>query len=194
MQQRRAEEEHEREVRARREAAAAAKKEAEEKSKRDAEAKKEARVREFRERRCVVEVMCQSLPAHSMSWEENPSHLLKLLQDGERGCTNAEEWLGLQTSRKTARRAYLGIARRWHPDKWMNQGEPSVAVANDVTKCLVRAYEHMIKTIPAQIEEKESCLDEDEDREVFEFASWVGIAFEGMHEVYRHRKGVKAAK
>jgi len=88
---------------------------------------------------------------------------------------------------------YRQLARKWHPDKWSLQGEQSVAVATDVTKSLVLAYEWMNKNLPPD-DLRVSCEDADEEAEVYEFASWVGIAFEGMFEVYKERKGVTRGK
>jgi len=121
-----------------------------------------------------------------MKWEEDPSELLKLLNSAS---VDTALWLGHQSSRRTARRKYLELARRWHPDKWSLQGELCVAVATDVTKSLVQAYEQAMRDLPHD-DNRVTCEDDDEDREVYEFASWVGVAFEGMAEVYRERRRV----
>lgn len=187
IEQRRLEERYEREEQARRQAAATAKREAEEAAKLEKERQKDARLRAYRDRRGAAELMCQALPSQTMPWEEDASKLLELLETSS--TCNAEDWLGRQSSRRAARKQYLLLARKWHPDKWSMQGEASVAVATEVTKCLVRAYEWMNKNLPAE-DFKVSCEDEDEEAEVFEFASWVGVAFEGMFKVYKERKGV----
>merc|ERR1712014_481821 len=132
------------------------------------------------------EQMCQGLPSHDMQWEENPSELSELLDQRSK---NYEQWIGRHDTKKAARRHYLKLARRWHPDKWALQGDHCVAVATDVTKSLVSAYERAMKELPAE-KTMISCEDEDEEREVFEFASWVGISFDGMFEVWKQRKGV----
>merc|ERR1719401_920795 len=134
--------------------------------------------------------MCQGLPSHIMPWEENAAELAELITAPAAGPLH-EKWLGTHKTRKAARKQYLLLARKWHPDKWSMQGEASVAVATDVTKCLVLAYEWMNKNLPPDdLRGPVSCDDEDEDAEVFEFASWVGIAFEGMSKVYKERRGV----
>lgn len=187
----RQEEEHERARRASREAAEAQRRKAQEAKQREAEAKKEAQLRAFRDRRCAVEQMCQSLPSHHLPWEEDAQQLLALLD--QKGDCGAAQWLGQHSTRRSARRQYLLLARKWHPDKWAMQGEQCVQVATDVTKHLVRAYETLMRELPKE-SGMVSCEDEDEDREVWEFASWVGVAFEGMHEVWKERKGVTAGK
>eukprot|EP00747_Dinoflagellata_sp_TGD_P188331 gnl/TRDRNA2_/TRDRNA2_47202_c0_seq1.p1 gnl/TRDRNA2_/TRDRNA2_47202_c0~~gnl/TRDRNA2_/TRDRNA2_47202_c0_seq1.p1 ORF type:complete len:346 (-),score=71.12 gnl/TRDRNA2_/TRDRNA2_47202_c0_seq1:40-1077(-) len=190
MIQERLEEQQEREERAARAAAAAAALEAQEKARREADARREAELRAFRDRRSVVEVMCQGLPSYTMPWEEEPSELVAYLEQRGKGKYTAEWLLGRHSTKKAARRRYLELARKWHPDKWAQQGEASVAVATDLTKCLVLAYEQLMKDLP-QESSAVSCEDDDEDREVCEFASWVGVSFVGMKEVYAERKGVK---
>jgi len=190
LEQKRLEDEHDRKEKAKREAAAAAKREAQEAAKRKLEEQKESQLRAFRDRRNTVEIMCQSLPCQERPWEEDSGTLLSLL-DNSSAC-NAEAWLGRHHSKKAARKQYLACARRWHPDKWSKQGEQSVAVATEVTKCLVRAYETTMKLLPPDC--TVSCEDDDEDRECYEFASWVGVAFDGMFDVWKERKGVTSGK
>lgn len=191
LEQKRLEDEHDRQEKAKREAKAAAKLEAQEAAKRKQEEQREAQLRAYRDRRNTVEIMVQSLPCQERSWEEDAGVLLNLLDNAD--ACNAEAWLGRQHSRRAARRQYLSCARRWHPDKWTRQGEQCVAVATEVTKCLVRAYEAIMKLLPSD-SCTVSCEDEDEDREVYEFASWVGVAFDGMFDVWKHRKGVTGGR
>lgn len=192
LEQRRLDDEQEQEEQANREKAAAAAREAEATKKREAEkrrqAQREAQLRTMRDRRCTVEVMCQGLTRHEMAWEEEPSKLLELTSE----CKHAswDLWIGDHATQRAARRKYLSLARRWHPDKWALQGEDSVAVATEITKHLVRAYEQAMRELPRD-PAAVSCEDEDEEREVNEFASWVGISFEGMATIYNQRKGVK---
>lgn len=189
IEQRRLEEKYEQEERARREAAANAKVEAEKAAKREKERQKEAGLRAYRERRGAAELMCQTLPSQTMPWEEDAGKLLALLETKSSATNTAESWLGRHSSRRDARKQYLLLARKWHPDKWARQGEQSVAVATDVTKCLVCAYEWMNKNLPPD-DLRVHCNDADEEAEVYEFASFVGIAFEGMFEVWKERRGV----
>lgn len=187
VEERRLEERYETEERARREAAANAKLAAEEAARVEKERQKEARLRAYRDRRGAAELMCQALPSQTTSWEEDANELLKLLESS--AANNAESWLGRQSSRRAARKQYLLLARKWHPDKWSMQGEASIAVATEVTKCLVCAYEWMKKNLPPD-DLRVVCEDADEEAEVYEFASFVGIAFEGMFKVYAERRGV----
>lgn len=188
--QARLEEEHERAQRAKREAAASAKREAEEAKAREAQARKDAQLRSFRDRRCAAEEMCQALPNRAMDWEESPTFLLELLAERRPAL---ERWLGQHQSRRAARKQYLVLARRWHPDKWALHGEHCVAVATDVTKSLVKAYEEANRELPRDAYTV-TCDDDDEDREVYEFASWVGISFDGMVDEWKKRKGVAAGR
>lgn len=187
VEQRRLEDRHDQQQRDRREAAANAKREAEEAVKLEKERLKEARLQAYRDRRLTAELMCQALPSQVMPWEEDPSKLLTLLE--RTGPLDAEAWLGRQSSRRQARKQYLQLARKWHPDKWCMQGDQSIAVATDVTKSLVGAHEWMSKNLPPD-DLRAACEDEDEEAEVYEFASWVGIAFPGMFAVYKERRGV----
>jgi len=192
VEQRRLEDEQDRALRAKREAAALAALQAEEAAKRDEEAKKEAHLKAFRDRRCAIEQMCQGLAGRtSAGWEEDPAQLLEML-DQRGGCT-FEVWLGRQATRRLARKEYLALARRWHPDKWALQGEHCTSAATEVTKALVRAYDQAMRELPQETGII-SCEDEDEEREVYEFASWVGVAFEGMFEVWKERRGVTAGR
>jgi len=184
-------EEEEREMKRQREAADAVARERKEAEKREAEAKRDAKLRVDMNQRCAVEQMCQGLPNHLMAWEEDPGKLTELLKVAP-GSAH-ERWLGKHETKKTARRQYLLLARKWHPDKWALQGDTCVQVATDVTKCLVAAYEKAMKDLPADTAYV-SCEDEDEEREVNEFASWVGISFQGMHEVWKQRKRMTAGR
>ncbi|CAK0884300.1 unnamed protein product [Prorocentrum cordatum] len=190
VEQARLEEAHERALRAKREAAAAARREAEEAKAREARARQDAQLRSFRDRRCAAEEMLQALPGRSMDWEESSAILLELLAERRPAM---ERWLGGHESRRGARKRYLLLARRWHPDKWALHGEHCAAVATDVTKCLVRAYEEANRELPRDAYTV-TCDDEDEDREVYEFASWVGISFDGMVDEWKKRKGVAAGR
>lgn len=172
---------------ARRDAQAAVKREAAGKAAREEEQRREAQLRANRARGCAVEQMCQGLPTHLMPWEEDPAQLLGLLS--QPAAAPFEEWIGRHETKKPARKQYLQLARRWHPDKWAMQGDACVAVATEVTKALILAYDKAMRELPAD-RAIVSCEDEDEDREVFEFASWVGIAFEGMEELWKQRKRV----
>jgi hypothetical protein len=192
LEQRRLEEKFEQDERLKREAAAAAKRAAEDAAREKREREKDAQLRAFRDRRGTIELMCQCLPSQAMPWEEDASKLVKLLK-APNITRDAEVWLGRQTSRRLARKQYLLLARKWHPDKWTTQGELSIGVATDVTKCLVLSFEHLKKNLPAD-EVRVSCQDADEEAEVYEFASWVGIAFEGMFELYKERRGVTHGK
>jgi hypothetical protein len=191
IEQRKLEDKYEQEEHARREAAANAKREADEAAQLEKEKQKEARLRAYRERRGAVELMCQALSSQIMPWEEDAGRLLALLESST-PC-NAEAWLGQQSSRRAARKQYLLLARKWHPDKWNMQGEQCIAVATAVTKALVNAHDWMSKNLPPD-DLRVSCEDADEEAEVYEFASWVGVAFEGMFEVYKERKGVTRGK
>eukprot|EP00927_Polykrikos_kofoidii_P027205 TRINITY_DN24024_c0_g1_i1.p1 TRINITY_DN24024_c0_g1~~TRINITY_DN24024_c0_g1_i1.p1 ORF type:complete len:317 (-),score=72.75 TRINITY_DN24024_c0_g1_i1:70-1020(-) len=176
----------------RREASAEAARQAKAAAKREADAKREAQLRAHRERRCVVEQMCQGLPSHTMDWEEKPSKLVQMLSEPEGsavGNVAFERWIGSHTSRKAARKQYLQLARKWHPDKWTMQGDQFVAVATDVTKRLIASIERAMKTLPLE-PAMVSCEDEDEELEVYEFASWVGVTFDGMFDVWKQRKRV----
>lgn len=190
--QQRLEEQFEREERA----AAAKKLEAQEAAKKEAEKRKkdtaDEKLRRLRERRCTIEAMCQSLPCQEMPWEEDAAELLGLLDALPQA--RYASWLGQHASRRTARKRYLTLARRWHPDKWAMQGDHCTAAATEVTKCLVKAYEKAAKDLPADVDEWANCEDSDEDREVNEFASWVGISFVGMKEVWKERRGVTTGK
>lgn len=185
--QMREEEEEERSVAARRQAAAAAKAAAEEEARMAEAARREAELRALRGRRCTAEQMLQGLPSERDAWEENADELLDLMEQPP-GPSYAR-WLGTHETKKSARWHYLQLARRWHPDKWAMQGVHCVALATEVTKCLVCAYDRAMKDLPAD-RGLVSCEDEDEEREVCEFASWIGISFKGMHEVWKERKGV----
>jgi len=192
LQQQREEEEFERAQEIKRRAAAAAKLEAEEEKKRQAEKAKEDKLRAFRDRRSAVEQMCQGLPSHSADWEEDPASLLEMLDNPKAiGIGSfADAWLGRHSTRRDARKTYLKLARKWHPDKWQIQGETCVQVATDVTKRLVEAYDKACKELP--LDAATFCQeDEDEDKELWEFACWVGVSFQGMEEVWKQRKGVK---
>lgn len=191
IEQRKLEDKYEQEEHARREAAANAKREADEAAQLEKEKQKEARLRAYRERRGAVELMCQALSSQIMPWEEDAGRLFALLESST-PC-NAEAWLGQQSSRRAARKQYLLLARKWHPDKWSMQGEQCIAVATAVTKALVNAHDWMSKNLPPD-DLRVSCEDADEEAEVYEFASWVGVAFEGMFEVYKERKGVTRGK
>jgi len=191
MAQWRQEEEHEKARQASRQAAERARQEGAEQAKRDVEAKKEAQLRSFRDRRCAIEQMVQSLTSHHRPWEEEATSLLELLEP--RGPSGFTRWLGPQSDRRSARKQYLLLARKWHPDKWAMQGEHCVGAATEVTKCLVQAYEEAMRDLPKE-SGMVSCEDNDEEREVWEFASWVGVSFAGMHEVWKERKGVTAGK
>eukprot|EP00930_Biecheleria_cincta_P004751 TRINITY_DN105686_c0_g1_i1.p1 TRINITY_DN105686_c0_g1~~TRINITY_DN105686_c0_g1_i1.p1 ORF type:complete len:290 (-),score=79.68 TRINITY_DN105686_c0_g1_i1:46-915(-) len=192
VEQQREEEEFERAQEKKRQADAAAKLEVEEAKKRQAEKAKEEKLRAFRDRRSAVEQMCQGLPSHTADWEEDPAQLLELLDNPKAiGIGSlADAWLGRHSTRRDARKAYLQLARKWHPDKWQIQGERCVEVATDVTKRLVEAFDKACKELP--LDAATFCQeDEDEDKELWEFACWVGISFQGMEEVWKHRKGVK---
>jgi len=186
--QRKLEDQYEREEQARREAAAKAKLEAEAAARDAKEKQKEAKLRAFRDRRGAVELMCQHLPCQDMPWEEDACKLMKMLEGFH--TRDADLWVGSHTSRRLARKKYLMLARKWHPDKWGTQGDAVVGVATDVTKYLILSYEHLIKTLPLDDAGTICRDDDDEDVEVWEFASWVGVAFEGMAELYKMRKGV----
>merc|ERR1719343_373253 len=108
-----------------REAKAAAAKEAQESARREADANREAQLRAHRERRCSAEQMCQGLPSHIMPWEESAAELLDLLAAPAAGAMY-EKWLGTHKTRKAARKQYLLLARKWHPDKWALQGDSCV--------------------------------------------------------------------
>merc|ERR1711971_1036891 len=99
------------------------------------------------------------LPCQEMRWEVEPSELLRLLSSAS---VDTALWLGHQASRRKARRKYLELARRWHPDKWSLQGELCIAIATDVTKCLVHAYEQAMRDLP-QDNDRVTCEDDDED-------------------------------
>eukprot|EP00933_Yihiella_yeosuensis_P016156 TRINITY_DN13906_c0_g1_i1.p1 TRINITY_DN13906_c0_g1~~TRINITY_DN13906_c0_g1_i1.p1 ORF type:complete len:298 (-),score=90.11 TRINITY_DN13906_c0_g1_i1:208-1101(-) len=198
VEQQRQEEAEQRAREERRRAAEKAKAEAEEAAKLQAVAQKEAQIRALRNRRCAVEQMCQGLQSHTMDWEEEPSKLIELLERPESKAAteqvaSAEDWLGCHTGRKSARKCYLQLARKWHPDKWAVQGDLCMEVATDVTKRLVAAFEQLCKELPNDtgIISRE---DDDEEKEVCEFASWVGISFQGMHEVWKERRRVTVGK
>lgn len=185
--QQRLEEEHEHKQRAKREAAAAAKQAAEKAAALAEEQKREAQLRAVRDKRCAIEQMCQGLPARIMAWEEDPAILYQMLQEQT---TGMRPWLGSHATRRLARRQYIQLARRWHPDKWSVQGALCQEVATEVTKGLVRAYEEAVRELPSEETAGATAEDEDEEREVWEFASWVGVAWDGMFEVWKERKGV----
>jgi len=188
--QRKLEEQHEQKQRAKCEAAAAAKHASEQAAALAEEQRREAQLRAVRDKRCTIEQMCQGLPARSMAWEEDPASLFEMLQHHT---TGMRPWLGSHASRRLARRQYIQLARRWHPDKWAVQGAFCQEVATEVTKCLVRAYEEAVRELPtAEDASGTTAEDEDEEREVWEFASWVGVAWDGMFEVWKERKGVTA--
>lgn len=178
--QRRIEDAHDLEQHRQRQAAAALNAET---KKLGIENQRDAKLRAHRERRCAMELMCQGLRCSSASWEEDSTTLMSLL-DGE---GHWESWLGQHTSARPARKQYLSLARRWHPDKWVRQGDACVAIATEVTKSLVQAYEQAMRALPTESVETG---DDDDEREVYEFASWVGICFDGMFDVWRERKGV----
>eukprot|EP00434_Breviolum_minutum_P023405 symbB.v1.2.020647.t2/scaffold1750.1/size103142/7 len=120
---------------------------------RQKELQKEQQLKEFRQRKCTVEEMCQGLPSHTRDWEEHPSQLLEMLegkfkQRGISRLSSCEAWLGRHADRKAARKAYLMLARKWHPDKWAVQGARCVAVATEVAKELVWAYEQACIELP----------------------------------------------
>eukprot|EP00929_Paragymnodinium_shiwhaense_P006799 TRINITY_DN110759_c0_g1_i1.p1 TRINITY_DN110759_c0_g1~~TRINITY_DN110759_c0_g1_i1.p1 ORF type:complete len:295 (-),score=107.26 TRINITY_DN110759_c0_g1_i1:39-923(-) len=192
--QMREEEEEMRAAEARKAAAAEAAKKAKEEAAKKAAQEKEAKLRAQRDKRCTIEQMLQGLKSHTMPWEESPSALHELLSQPNAVGAMWKKWLGDEhETKKGARKKYLMLARKWHPDKWSLQGEHCVSVATDVTKCLVAAYDKAMKDLPSD-REIISCEDEDEEREVFEFASWVGVAFEGMFETWKHRKGVTSGR
>ncbi|CAE8742233.1 unnamed protein product, partial [Polarella glacialis] len=97
----------------------------------------------------------------------------------------ADAWLGRHAARRAARKCYLQLARKWHPDKWALQGPVCVEVATDVTKNLVSAYEQACRELPNDTANSSVREDNDEEREVSEFASSVGISFQGMQEVWK---------
>mmetsp|Transcript_56962 Transcript_56962/g.133219 ORF Transcript_56962/g.133219 Transcript_56962/m.133219 type:complete len:255 (+) Transcript_56962:54-818(+) len=198
LEQQRAEEEHQRRAEAKRVAQAEAKRRAAEEAAALAAKDRDDQLKALRERRCTVEQMCQGLPAHHMDWEENPARLLELLmKDTKHGISSlalAESWLGNHTERRSARKKYLLLARKWHPDKWAVQGERCVSIATAVAKELVLAYEQACKELPHAAPAPTTAYareDDDEDRECYEFASWVGISFRGMEDVWKERRGVK---
>eukprot|EP00435_Cladocopium_sp_Y103_P072562 s1182_g40.t1 len=161
-----------------------------EEAERQKKLQKEHLLKEFRERKCTLEEMCQGLPSHTRDWEEKPSMLLEML-DGKVGF-GWEAWLGRHTDCKSARKAYLALARKWHPDKWTVQGERCVVIATEVAKQLVRAYEQLCINLPrAPADDAAGAEDDDENRECCEFASWVGVSFHGMEEIWKERRGVK---
>ncbi|CAL1144768.1 unnamed protein product [Cladocopium goreaui] len=158
-----------------------------EEAERQKKMQKENLLKEFRERKCTLEEMCQGLPSHTRDWEEKPLMLLEML-DGV-GC--CEAWLGRHMDGRSARKAYLALARKWHPDKWTVQGERCVAIATEVAKQLVRAYEQLCIDLPRAPADNCAAEDDDETRECCEFASWVGVSFHGMEEIWKERRGVK---
>jgi hypothetical protein len=111
------------------------------------EVRREAQRCGLKDRSCVVEQMCQDLSSREMHWEQNPSALSELL---DQRWTSCERWIGRHETGKTMRRQYLELARRWHPDKWASHGDHCIAVANDVTKNLVIAYERAVEELPTQ--------------------------------------------
>ena len=197
LEQERAEAEHCRRVEARRLAAEKARRQAEEEARAREVQQREEKLRALRERRCALEQMCQGLSSHHMDWEETPSKLLDLLERNTPGIGKlalSDAWLGSHSERRSARKRYLLLARKWHPDKWAVQGALCVSIATEVAKRLVMAYEQACKELPNVAPPATSSYaqeDNDEDRECYEFASWVGISFKGMEEVWRERRGVK---
>ena len=197
LEQERMEEEHRRRVEAKRVAAEDARKQAALDAQARASKERDDKLRALRDRRCALEQMCQGLPSHHMDWEETPARLVDLLDRKTAGIGKlalCEAWLGYHTERRSARKKYLLLARKWHPDKWAVQGELCVSIATDVAKRLVTAYEQACKELPNVLPPSTTFAaqeDNDEDRECHEFASWVGISFGGMEEVWKQRRGVK---
>ncbi|CAE7449795.1 mcl1 [Symbiodinium necroappetens] len=192
LEQERAEEEHRHRTEAKREAAQEARRQAAQEAQARAAQERDEKLRALRERRCTLEQMCQGLPSHHMDWEESPARLLELLERtvGIGRLALCEAWLGCHSERRSARKRYLLLTRKWHPDKWAVQGERCVSLATEVAKQLVRAYEQACKELPNVVPPSTTCAaqeDNDEDRECYEFASWVGISFKGMEEVWKER-------
>ena len=165
--QRRIEDAHDLEQHRQRQAAAALNAET---KKLGIENQRDAKLRAHRERRCAMELMCQGLRCSSASWEEDSTTLMSLL-DGE---GHWESWLGQHTSARPARKQYLSLTRRWHPDKWVRQGDACVAIATEETKSLVQAYEQAMRALPTGSAETG---DDDDEREV---CSRVGLGSASM--------------
>ena len=197
LEQERAEEEHRRRVEEKRKAAEEARRQAAQEAQARAVQERDDKLRALRDRRCALEQMCQGLPSHHMDWEEAPAKLLDLLERKTAGIGKlavCEAWLGCHTERRSARKKYLLLTRKWHPDKWAVQGELCVSIATEVAKQLVMAYEQACKELPNSAPASTTFAaqeDNDEDRECHEFASWVGVSFKGMEEVWKERRGVK---
>eukprot|EP00440_Ansanella_granifera_P033642 gb/GFBE01036504.1/.p1 GENE.gb/GFBE01036504.1/~~gb/GFBE01036504.1/.p1 ORF type:complete len:163 (+),score=27.70 gb/GFBE01036504.1/:1-489(+) len=136
----------------------------------------------------------KGLQSHTVDWEEDPVKLIELLdapQKATAGTSLIDAWLGRHAARKSARTVYLLLARKWHPDKWVVQGERCVEVATEVAKKLVAAYDQACRELPNDTGPADYRQEEDEDRECYEFASWVGISFTGIEEVWAQRRRVK---
>eukprot|EP00746_Dinoflagellata_sp_MGD_P025106 gnl/MRDRNA2_/MRDRNA2_158986_c0_seq1.p1 gnl/MRDRNA2_/MRDRNA2_158986_c0~~gnl/MRDRNA2_/MRDRNA2_158986_c0_seq1.p1 ORF type:complete len:346 (-),score=89.13 gnl/MRDRNA2_/MRDRNA2_158986_c0_seq1:130-1083(-) len=170
-----------------REEAAAEKKRAEAEKRQAETAKREQALRSLRDRKSTIEIMCQTLPKQEEPWEEDPELLVNLLDNAD-SC-DPERILGKHQSKRTARKRYLALARRWHPDKWGVQGAAQVDIATEVTKLLCRSYERMRAKLPAEASMAKE--DEDEETEANEFASFFGVSFEGMADVYNSFRRVK---
>ncbi|CAJ1334860.1 unnamed protein product, partial [Effrenium voratum] len=165
---------------------------AQEESRQRLEDQRRELLRAARERRCTAEQMCQGLPCHQVDWEESPGKLLEMLEGKSLGISPLspiEAWLGVHADRRSARKVYLLLARKWHPDKWAVQGERCVSFATEVAKQLVWAYEQACIHLPNAPAPRgfHAQEDDDENRECYEFASWVGISFNGMEEVWKER-------
>lgn len=196
IEQRRLEEKHERSIREKR-AAAELERQAAEERRRSAEIlKQDEKLRTYRERRCAIEEMITQMENSSTwkpvaSWEENSAELLEML--ARVPAPDYTSWFGSHPDRRSARKRYLVLARRWHPDKWASQGGCYVVAATAVMRAFAHAYEKAMRELP-QDGGRACCEDDDEDVEVWEFASWVGVSFEGMFEVWKERKGVTAGR
>lgn len=70
------------------------------------------------------------LPLRRRAWipcgaQESPGKLLEMLEGKSLGISPLspiEAWLGVHADRRSARKVYLLLARKWHPDKWAVQG------------------------------------------------------------------------
>ncbi|CAJ1422787.1 unnamed protein product [Effrenium voratum] len=188
--------EQERQEDLQRQRAEARRAQAQEESRQRLEDQRRELLRAARERRCTAEQMCQGLPCHQVDWEESPGKLLEMLEGKSLGISPLspiEAWLGVHADRRSARKVYLLLARKWHPDKWAVQGERCVSFATEVAKQLVWAYEQACIHLPNAPAPRgfHAQEDDDENRECYEFASWVGISFNGMEEVWKERRGVR---
>lgn len=168
---------------------AAAEKKHREAAKREAEAaKRDQALRALRDRKSTIEIMCQTLPKQEEPWEEDAELLVRMLDNVD--SFDPEQVLGRHQSKRTARKRYLALARRWHPDKWGQQGDLQIEIATEVTKLLTKAYQHLGAKLPAEVSMAKE--DDDDDTEANEFAAFFGINFAGMAEIYnRYHKGVK---